>query len=53
VSARYRIARGWWATAAGGNLLNAAHRQFSDTSDLANYQHRTGREFRAGLEMRF
>jgi len=53
LSARYRIARGWWATAAGGNLLNAAHRQFSDTSDLANYQHRTGREFRAGLEMRF
>ena len=53
LSARYRIARGWWATAAGGNLLNAAHRQFSDTSDLANYQHHTGREFRLGLEMRF
>jgi iron complex outermembrane receptor protein len=53
VSARYRIAPGWWATAAGGNLLNAAQRQFSDTSDLANYQHHTGRELRMGLEMRF
>jgi iron complex outermembrane receptor protein len=40
-------------TAAGGNLLNTAQRQFSDTSDLANYQHHTGRELRMGLEMRF
>jgi TonB-dependent receptor len=53
LSARYRIARGWWVTAAGGNLLNTTNRQFSDTSDLANYQHQTGREFRLGLEMRF
>lgn len=53
LAARYRVAPGWWVTAAGGNLLNTAHRQFSDTSDLANYQHHTGREFRLGLEMRF
>jgi TonB-dependent receptor len=53
LSARYRVAPGWWVTAAGGNLLNTAQRQFSDTSDLANYQHHTGREFRLGLEMRF
>jgi outer membrane receptor protein involved in Fe transport len=53
LSARYRVAPGWWVSAAGGNLLNTASRQFSDTSDLANYQHHTGREFRLGLEMRF
>lgn len=53
VSARYRLAAGWWLTAAGGNLLNAAQRQFSDTSGLANYQHHTGREIRMGLEMRY
>jgi len=53
VSARYRLAPGWWLTAAGGNLLNAAQRQFSDTSGLANYQHHTGREIRVGLEMRY
>ncbi|MBW8860166.1 MAG: TonB-dependent receptor, partial [Caulobacter sp.] len=53
LSARYRIASGWWLTAAGGNLLNAAQRQFSDTSGLANYQHHTGREVRLGLEMRY
>jgi iron complex outermembrane receptor protein len=53
LSARYKLAPGWWVTAAGGNLLNTAQRQFSDTSDLANYQHHTGREIRMGLEMRF
>jgi len=53
LSARYRLAPGWWLTAAGGNLLNAAQRQFSDTSGLANYQHHTGREVRMGLEMRY
>jgi TonB-dependent receptor len=53
LSARYRIAPGWRLTAAGGNLLNAAQRQFSDTSGLANYQHHTGREVRLGLEMRY
>jgi iron complex outermembrane receptor protein len=53
LSARYRIAAGWWLTAAGGNLLNTAQRQFSDTSGLANYQHHTGREVRMGLEMRY
>jgi outer membrane receptor protein involved in Fe transport len=53
LSARYKLAPGWWVTAAGGNLLNTAQRQFSDTSDLANYQHHTGREVRMGLEMRF
>jgi len=53
LSARYRIARGWWLTAAGGNLLDRAQRQFTDSSDLANYQHHTGREVRLGLEARF
>jgi outer membrane receptor protein involved in Fe transport len=53
VSARYQVAPGWWLTAAGGNLLNAVQRQFSDTSGLANYQHHTGREIRVGLEMRY
>ncbi|WP_165916542.1 TonB-dependent receptor [Caulobacter sp. BK020] len=53
VSARYQLAPGWWLTAAGGNLLNGAQRQFSDTSGLANYQHHTGREIRVGLEMRY
>lgn len=53
LSGRYRLSPGWWVTAAGSNLLNAAQRQFSDQSQLPNYQHHTGREFRMGLEMRF
>jgi TonB-dependent receptor len=53
LSTRFRIARGWWLTAAGGNLLDLPQRQFTDSSDLANYQHHTGREIRVGLEARF
>lgn len=53
LSARYKLSRGWWLTAAGGNLLDRAQRQFTDSSDLANYQHHTGRELRLGLEARF
>ncbi|MGR4865102.1 TonB-dependent receptor [Caulobacter sp. LARHSG274] len=52
-SARYRLAPNWWMTAAGSNLLDTAQRQFSDRTELPNYQHHTGREFRLGLEMRF
>ncbi len=53
ISARYRVSSDWWVTLSGSNLTNTAQRQFSDTTQLPNYQHYTGREFRAGLEMRF
>jgi TonB-dependent receptor len=53
LSARYRIARRWWLSATCGNLLDKAQRQFTDSSDIANYQHHTGREVRLGIETRF
>ncbi len=53
LSARLQGGVGMVADGGGGNLLNMAQRQFSDTGDLANYQHHTGRELRVGLETRF
>lgn len=50
---RYRVSSRVWLNGAASNLTNAAQRQFTDSGGLANYQHRTGREFRLGIEARF
>lgn len=52
VSARYAFSRHLAATFEGSNLTDAYQRQFSDSSELPNYQHRLGREYRLGLSWR-
>jgi TonB-dependent receptor len=52
VSARYAFSRQLAATFEGSNLTDAYQRQFSDSSELPNYQHRLGREYRLGLSWR-
>jgi iron complex outermembrane receptor protein len=52
VSARYAFSRQLAVTLEGSNLTDAYQRQFSDSSELPNYQHRQGREFRLGLSWR-
>ena len=52
-SARLKVSDRFTVTLDGTNLTNAAQRQFTDTSEIPNYQHRVGREFRAGGRFSF
>jgi TonB-dependent receptor len=52
-SARYKLTPRFWLTAEGVNLTDAPQRQFSDSSEIPNYQHHVGREFRLGMTYRF
>lgn len=52
-SARYRLSSQITLTADAANLTDAVIRQFIDRSEIPNYQHRTGREFRLGLRYRY
>jgi TonB-dependent receptor len=53
VSVRYRLSPQLTLTADGANLTDRVSRQFIDRSQIPNYQHRTGREFRLGLRYRY
>lgn len=53
VSIRYRLSPQLTLTADAANLTDAVARQFIDSSEIPNYQHRTGREFRLGLRYRY
>ncbi|MGH1558659.1 TonB-dependent receptor [Caulobacter segnis] len=53
VMLRYRLSPQLTLTADGANLTDAVARQFIDRSEIPNYQHRTGREFRLGLRYRY
>ncbi|HWT51692.1 MAG TPA: TonB-dependent receptor, partial [Caulobacter sp.] len=52
-SARYRLTSQITLTADAANLTDAVIRQFTDRSEIPNYQHRTGREVRLGLRYRY
>ncbi|USQ98332.1 TonB-dependent receptor [Caulobacter sp. RL271] len=53
ISVRYRLLPGLTLTADAINLTDSVQRQFIDRSEIPNYQHRTGREFRLGLRYRY
>lgn len=53
VSVRYQLSRRLTLAADATNLTDAVVRQFIDRSEIPNYQHRTGREFRLGLRYRY
>jgi TonB-dependent receptor len=53
VSVRYRISSQLTLAADLANLTDAVARQFIDRSQIPNYQHRTGRDFRLGLRYRY
>ena len=53
LSARYRLSPQLTLAADAMNLTDAVVRQFIDRTEIPNYQHRTGREFRLGLRYRY
>lgn len=53
VSVRYRLSPSLTLAADATNLTDTVVRQFIDRSEIPNYQHRTGREFRLGLRYRY
>lgn len=53
VTARYKLSPQLTLAADALNLTDAVLRQFIDRSQIPNYQHRTGREFRLGLRYRY
>jgi iron complex outermembrane receptor protein len=52
-SARYKLSNRITLTADAVNLTNAVDRQFIDRSEIPNYQHRIGRDFRVGARFRY
>lgn len=53
VTVRYRLSPNLTLAADATNLTDSVVRQFTDRSEIPNYQHRTGREFRLGLRYRY
>jgi iron complex outermembrane recepter protein len=53
VSVRYRLSPSLTLAADATNLTDSVVRQFIDRTEIPNYQHRTGREFRLGLRYRY
>ncbi len=52
-SARWRLSPAATLSLDAANLTNAQDRQYVDSSQIASYQHRTGRDVRLGLRLRF